>query len=264
MSKIRWIKIVTDIFDDEKMLLIESMPEADSLIVIWFKILCLAGKINNGGVMMLNDKLAYTDEMLSTIFRRPIATIRLALKTFENLGMLLIINDAITIPNWSKHQSLDQLESKNKYMKNYMRDYREKQKKLALKSEEDISKVNSKTNRKTNCKANVSLAEGEEELELERELEEEDIYKYIVDYLNKKSDKNYKYTAKATQRLIDTRMKEGFTLDDFKKVIDNKVSSWKDEAKMNSYLRPSTLFGTKFESYLNEKQADKNKTNYGW
>ncbi|WP_204243839.1 phage replisome organizer N-terminal domain-containing protein, partial [Clostridium botulinum] len=70
IAEVKWIKIVTDIFDDEKILLIENMPEADSIIVIWFKLLCLAGKMNNSGVFMLNEKIAYTDEMLATIFRR--------------------------------------------------------------------------------------------------------------------------------------------------------------------------------------------------
>ena len=64
-ADVKWIKIVTDIFDDEKILLIESMPESDGIIVIWFKLLCLAGKQNNNGILMLNDKLPYTDEMLA-------------------------------------------------------------------------------------------------------------------------------------------------------------------------------------------------------
>ena len=105
-AEVKWIKIVTDIFDDEKILFIEQLPEADSIIVIWFKLLTLAGKINNGGVMLFRDNIPYTDEMLATIFRRPINTVRLALKTFEKFGMVEIINNAITIPNWSKHQSL--------------------------------------------------------------------------------------------------------------------------------------------------------------
>lgn len=82
MADVKWIKVTTDIFDDEKILLIESLPEADSIIVIWFKLLCLAGKTNNGGVFMLNDRIAYTDAMLATIFRRKETTVRLALETF--------------------------------------------------------------------------------------------------------------------------------------------------------------------------------------
>lgn len=109
-SDIKWIKVCTDIFDDEKILLIESMPESDSIIVIWFKLLCLAGKQNNGGVFTINDKIAYTDEMLASIFRRPLNTIRLALKTFEAYGMIEIIQGTITIPMWEKHQSIDKME----------------------------------------------------------------------------------------------------------------------------------------------------------
>ena len=57
LADVKWIKIVTDIFDDEKMLLIESLPSADSIIVIWFKLLCLAGKNNNNGVFIMSDKI---------------------------------------------------------------------------------------------------------------------------------------------------------------------------------------------------------------
>lgn len=131
MADVKWIKIVTDIFDDEKMLLIESMPEADSIIVIWFKLLCMAGKQNNSGVLMLNDKIAYTDEMLATIFRRPLNTVRLALKTFENFGMIEIVDNVVTIPNWEKHQSLDALEKAREKNRKKVAAYREKQKLLA-------------------------------------------------------------------------------------------------------------------------------------
>ena len=99
MSEIKWIKIVTDIFDDEKILLIETLPEADSIIVIWFKLLCLAGKQNNSGVFVMNGKIPYTDKMLATIFRRKETIVKLALETFKNFEMIEIIDDVITIPN---------------------------------------------------------------------------------------------------------------------------------------------------------------------
>lgn len=78
------------------------------------------------------------------------------------------------------------------------------------------------------------------------------IYIDIVEYLNKKANKNYKHNSDKTRRFIDARLNEGFTLEDFKKVIDNKCRSWLNDERMNQYLRPETLFGTKFESYLNE------------
>lgn len=130
MADVKWIKICTDIFDDEKMILIESMPEADGIIVIWFKLLCMAGKQNNSGVFMLNDKIAYTDEMLATVFRRPLNTVRLALKTFENYGMVEIVDNVFTIPNWEKHQSLDKLEAAREQTRMRVAAYRERQKLL--------------------------------------------------------------------------------------------------------------------------------------
>lgn len=109
MAEISWIKISTNIFDDEKLLLIESMPEADALIVIWFKLLALAGKSNNNGVFMISEKIPYTEDMLATIFRRKKSVITLALDTFEQLGMIERIDNVITIPNWEKHQNTAKL-----------------------------------------------------------------------------------------------------------------------------------------------------------
>lgn len=131
MAEVKWIKICTDIFDDEKILLIEALPEADAIIVIWFKLLCLAGKQNNSGVFVMNDKLAYTDEMLSTIFRRNINIVRLALTTFDSFGMIERIEGVITIPKWEKHQSLDQLEQAREKTRQRVAKHREKQKLLA-------------------------------------------------------------------------------------------------------------------------------------
>ena len=111
MADVKWIKITTDVFDDEKILLIESLPDAYAIITVWFKLLCLAGKQNNSGVFMMG-KIAYTDKMLATIFRMKEATVTMALQTFEQFGMVEIIDGVITIPNWNKHQTLDAYEKK--------------------------------------------------------------------------------------------------------------------------------------------------------
>lgn len=130
VSEVKWIKLCTDVFDDEKIQLVDALPDRDGIIVIWFKLLCLAGKQNNGGVFMLNDKIAYTDEMLATIFRRPLNTVRLALQTFESFGMVEIVNNTITIPNWEKHQNLNKLEKVRDQTKKRVAKHREKQKLL--------------------------------------------------------------------------------------------------------------------------------------
>ena len=146
MAEVKWIKIVTDVFDDEKTLMIETLPEADSLIVIWFKLLCLAGKQNNSGVFLMG-RMPYTDEMFATVFRRPINTVRLALRTFEDFGMIEIINDTVTIPNWDKHQSLDAYEKKKERDRLYQAERRATQKRIAEKSSDTSSDIASKIRR---------------------------------------------------------------------------------------------------------------------
>lgn len=162
MADVKWIKITTDIFDDEKIILIESLPDAYAIITVWFKLLCLAGKQNNSGVFLLG-RMPYTDKMLATIFRMKEATVTMALQTFESFGMIQIIDGVITIPNWGKHQNLDQLESKKEYMRGYMREYRAKQKAL----------TSGKTPSKTNGKTKVSQAdkEGDKDIDTDIELE---------------------------------------------------------------------------------------------
>lgn len=130
MAEVKWIKITTDIFDDEKILLIESLPDAYAIITCWFKLLCMAGKQNNSGVFMLGQ-IAYTDKMLATIFRMKESTVQLALQTFEQFGMVEIVDGVITIPNWEKHQSLDKLEQAKEQTRKRVARHREKQKLLA-------------------------------------------------------------------------------------------------------------------------------------
>ena len=81
------------------------------------------------------------------------------------------------------------------------------------------------------------------------------IYREIVEYLNAKAGTKYKPTTKATRDKITARLNEGFTVADFKRVIDVKTSEWLNDPKMAEYLRPFTLFGTKFEGYLQQKNV---------
>jgi predicted phage replisome organizer len=216
VADVKWIKITTDIFDDEKILLIESLPDAYAIITVWFKLLCLAGKQNNSGVFLMG-RIPYTDKMLATIFRMKDSTVTLALQTFEQFGMVEIVDGVITIPNWGKHQNLDQLESKKEYMRNYMKDYREKQKALTC---------------KTNSKTNVSQAEEDKDKEIEKELEKElekeervdcqqivDLYHSIC-----KSFPSVRSLSESRKKAIKARLKT-YSLEDFKTVFENAEAS---------------------------------------
>lgn len=122
-------------------------------------------------------------------FGNNISTVRLALRTFKGLEMIAIVNKTLTFPNWSKHQSLDQLEKKNKYQREYMRKHRQKQANLVngkrdieVNKELEVLEEQAPKN-KPNRKANVSSLEGDLEL---------DIYRNIVAYLNTKTSKGWR------------------------------------------------------------------------
>ena len=82
--------------------------------------------------------------------------------------------------------------------------------------------------------------------------ENAEIIEKIVSYLNQKTGKNFKANTKETKNLITARLKEKFTVEDFFTVIDIKCADWLNNPEMCKYLRPKTLFGPKFESYLNQ------------
>jgi len=88
-------------------------------------------------------------------------------------------------------------------------------------------------------------------------------YSKIIGYLNQKTSAKYKSTTKSTQRLIRARWHEGYRLDDFKKVVDNKAFEWQGDSKMWKYMRPATLFGSKFDDYLNANNLASNSGGSG-
>jgi predicted phage replisome organizer len=168
MAEVKWIKLQTDIFDDEKILLIESLPDAYAIITVWFKLLCLAGKQNNDGVFMMSNRLAYTDKMLATVFRMNEATVTLALKTFEQFGMIEIVEGVITIPNWGKHQTLDSYEKKKERDKLYQAERRAAQKAKIEKSS-DNRLTNRLTSNDTSADASSDIVISDIDIEEDKE-----------------------------------------------------------------------------------------------
>lgn len=280
MSSVKWIKITTDIFDDEKIKLIDAMPDRDSLIVIWFKLLTLAGKTNANGLVYISEKIPTTDEMLSTLFNRPLNTIRLALKIFSDLKMIEV-KEHISIVNWSKHQNISGLEKIKEQNKIRQRNYRERQKLLKCNVTDDVTsnvkrnghryriRIENKNKNKIQESNSTEEYVGYQENNIHSNnitcrvsdettttcLSECEI---IIDFLNEKSGRSFRSNNKSTVSMIKARLKEGYTLDDFKSVIRSKCLEWKDNPEMRQYLQPSTLFApSKFEKYLVKAKEEK-------
>ncbi|WP_241475446.1 phage replisome organizer N-terminal domain-containing protein [Priestia flexa] len=161
-SDVKWIKLSTQMFEDEKIRLIESMPEADTILIIWVKLLAQAGKTNASGYIYLAENIPYTDEMLATIFNRPLPTVRLALKTLEQFGMIEVNHDhMICISNWEKHQNIDGLEKLRE--QNRLRKQKERERKKFLLSHDSHVTVTD---------GHATDIEEEKELDIDKEKKE--------------------------------------------------------------------------------------------
>ncbi|HCX3115791.1 TPA: phage replisome organizer N-terminal domain-containing protein [Staphylococcus aureus] len=201
MGEVSWIKLKVGMFDDSKIKYIEALPERDTIITIWVKLLTLSGKYNEQGYIMLSENLPHNEEMLANEFNRPINSIRLAIQTFETLGMIEKVNGVIKVTNWEKHQSLD---SKAKHKeKNKLRQqrYRERQKKL-LEEKSNVT-VTSRNDTEEEEEREEEKEEREEEKE-ERE-EREVVFSSSIKYI----------IANLDDKLTPNQMEQlGFAIDD--------------------------------------------------
>ena len=109
MADTKWIRIATNIFDNRKIKMLEALPEGDSLIVIWLKLLALAGTVNDDGYVYFTKTMPYNNQMLATEFNRSLTTTNMAMETFEKFGMIEIQDSLIKISNWEKYQNVDGL-----------------------------------------------------------------------------------------------------------------------------------------------------------
>lgn len=109
MNDVKWIKLYVSLLDDDKMIALETLPEGTMLELIWFKLLCLAGSCNRGGCLSFSEDVPYTEQMMARRFRVPEDAVRRALRTFEQLNMIEIVNDICCVSNWTRYQSEDRL-----------------------------------------------------------------------------------------------------------------------------------------------------------
>lgn len=228
MSNVKWIKVMTDMFDNRKIKQIEQLPDGDSIIVIWVKLLCLAGNVNECGFVFFTKEIPYTDEMMATEFNRPVSTIRLALQTFQRFGMIEIINDVIKISNWENYQNVDGMDKLREQTRKRVAKYREKQKHL----------LEDKGQKDSNVTCNVTVTESnaieeDKEEDIERD-KEEDIekekniinYQKIVDMYNDTcvSFPCVKSLSEARRKAIRARLKT-YSVDDLKRVFEKAEAS---------------------------------------
>lgn len=131
-ADVYWIKLLTSTFDVETIMLLESMPEGDTILIIWLKMQILAGKCNAGGYLLLNGDIPYSDEMLATVFRRSLNTVRLAISAFLKFQMVEIVDGAYYLPDWEKHQNVSGLDKIREQTRQRVARHRAKAKSVTL------------------------------------------------------------------------------------------------------------------------------------
>ena len=248
-KKYYYLKLKDNFFDSDSMIIMESMQDGYKYSNILLKLYLRS--LKNEGKLMFNDRIPYNSTILAQVTRHSVGDVEKAVKVYQELGLIEVLdNGAIYITDIQNFIGESSTEADRK---------------RAYRNRIDAEKKNTPLleGQKSDKCPDKSPPELEIELEREKELEKDILsgkaephipFQEVVEYLNEKAGTKYRHTSKKTQTLIKARYSEGFNLDDFKKVIDIKVNEWLNDKSMNKYLRPETLFGTKFESYLNQKQ----------
>ncbi|MHA5102287.1 phage replisome organizer N-terminal domain-containing protein [Oenococcus oeni] len=265
MAEIHWIKLKTTMFDDEKIRLIQSVPESDSILIIWIRLLVLAGKTNDDGLIYIQRNMPYTDEMLATLFNKPLNVVRLAITTLNKFNMIDIGQDGvIAITNWEKHQNIDGMEKVRE--QNRIRKQRQR-KKVQLPFLLESSHVTSRDSHATDTDTDTDTESDTDKNIMSGKPDESispniTIAKKALNYFNQQSNRKFNLLAKKNTKPIIARLNEGFSPEDLKTVIDRACSHWKGKSEYEQFLRPETIFNGRFDERLNNtikweyKQAD--------
>lgn len=258
MAEVKWIKITTDMFDNRKIKHLRKLPDGNNIVLIWVMLLTMAGRCNSNGMVFLTQNIPYTPKMLADELDFEENTVKLALQSLEQLEMIVMDNGFFSIPGWEEHQNAEALEKIREQNRIRKQKQREKQKiECVTEMSRDVSV--------TNLGSHATDIDKEEDKDKDNNIYVP--YKEIITYLNEKTGKKLRWDVKSNQKEIKARFNEGYTLDDFKTVIDKKYHEWgrkptKEELQrgvkdMRIYLRPKTLFGSNFDVYLNQEQTEK-------
>ena len=228
-----WLQLKDDFFNSKEMKLMRKLPGGEEITIIYLKMMLVS--LSEQGKLYFEGLAEDLAEELSLIIDEDPEAIRLTLM-FLTKKKLLTTSDNY---QFNLEQVPEMIGSETASARR-VRKHRENQK--ALQCNPDVTKCN-----------------GDIDIDIDIDIDKEqnpqsDVYEKIIKYLNEKTGSHFKSTSKSTQRLINGRLSENYTIEDFKYVIDVKTNEWKDNTKMSKYLTPDTLFNaSKFEKYRNQQ-----------
>ena len=235
-KKYYYIRLKDSFFDSDEMKVMESMKDGYLYGNILLKLYLRS--LKNDGCLMLNERIPYNAEMLATITGHQVGTVKQALTVFKDLGLIEVLDNGAI----------------------YMLDI---QNFIGNGSSDGDSKRANRRGITDKCPTNVrQMSTRDRDIdrvrERDRDKDRDRDTENIISFLNSTTGSKYKASTDKTRRLIAARLAEGFSVDDFKAVITKKAKEWQG-TDMAQYLRPETLFGTKFEGYLNQPEVRNNR-----
>lgn len=155
MAEVRWIKLFIDMWNNRKIKQIETLPDGDTVLIIWLKLLTLAGNINDGGMVYFTKDIPFNEQMLANEFGRPLETVKMALSVFEKFGMVELFDNVIHVTNWEKYQNREKLDDIREYNRIKQREHRERVNLLSTTSvdSQDTERREKKEERRTEEKS---------------------------------------------------------------------------------------------------------------
>jgi predicted phage replisome organizer/uncharacterized phage protein (TIGR02220 family) len=228
-----WLQLKDDFFNSKEMKLMRKLPGGEEITIIYLKMMLVS--LSEQGKLYFEGLAEDLAEELSLITDEDPEAIRLTLM-FLTKKKLLTTSDNY---QFNLEQVPEMIGSETASARR-VRKHRENQK--ALQCNSDVTKCNGDID----IDIDIDIDKGQKP--------QSDVYEEIIKYLNEKTGSHFKPTSKSTQRLINGRLSENYTIEDFKYVIDVKTNEWKDNTKMSKYLTPDTLFNaSKFEKYRNQQ-----------
>ena len=243
-GKFYWLKLKRDFFKRHDIRVIEAMPNGKDYVLFYLKL--LVESVDHEGELRFSDTIPYNEDMLAAITSTNVDIVRSAMKLLLSLELVEIFDDQTIYM-----REVERLTGSETKWAEKKRMYRAK--------EDNVLALS------PSCPTDVLQEYRDKSIEIRDKsidinLQSSETVKKVISYLNKKAGTAYKASSKETKKLIGARLNDGFKEEDFYTVIDNKVEEWGKPPKagakdMRPFIRPSTLFGTKFEAYLNQRRV---------
>lgn len=243
MADIKWIKLSTDIFNNKKIKQIESMKNGDTIVMIWIKLLALAGSVNDNGYIYITSEIPYTKQGLATELNKPLKIVEQAISLFEDYEMIEIEDGFIVISSWEKYQNTQAMEKVRNDTKERVKRYRERKRNGSVTQ---------------NVTQNVTLGnatEEEKEEEIEKEYRES-VRENIALSIPPTIDDLYEFLPKAREILDEKGISFSFPLNELEPFfLRNTQYKWKGITDAESMAMAMSLWMSRADDYRLKKEG---------